>query len=309
MRVDVLIVGAGPAGLSAASVLAGAGQRVVVVERQAEPGGIPRFCGHSPFGMREFGRVLGGRAYARRLAETARAAGVEIWLNHAVTELSEDLTAEIATPDGMRSLRPRQVLLATGMREASRAERLLPGERPLGVLTTGALQDLWFGRRALPFRRPVILGSELVAMSAILTCRQAGAPPVALLEAAGRLETGFPARLLPGLLGVPVLTGVRIADILAQDGRLAAVEVEMQGSRRRIDCDGLVLTGAFRPEAGLARPCGLAMDAEGWPRVDAMGRTSRAGIFAAGNLLPGVRTAGQCWAEGRRIAGILVGGG
>ena len=303
---DVVVIGAGPSGLGAAAALARQGLGVVVVERQAEAGGIPRFCGHSPFGMREFGRVLGGRDYARRLVAAAETAGADIRLNHAVTGIDAQLGVHLATPDGAKVLHPAKVLLATGMREASRAERLLPGDRPLGVLTTGALQDLWFARGALPFRRPLILGSELVAMSAILTCRQAGATPVALIEPLAALRVRAPFRWLPLALRLPVLRQTRIVDIIAADGRLAAVVVEGQGGFRRIDCDGLVLTGDFRAEAGLARLCVVALDAAGWPVVDAMGRTSRAGVYAAGNVLQGARTAGQCWADGRAVAARMA---
>lgn len=305
----VVIVGAGPAGLAAAEVLARAGHGPVkVLERQAEPGGIPRLCGHSPFGMREFRRVLGGRAYARRLADAARQAGAEILLNHAVTAIAPGPVVQVSTPDGPKTLMPSRVLLATGAREASRAERLLPGERPLGIVTTGALQDLWFARRALPFRHPVILGSELVAMSAILTCRQMGARPVALVDTATRMTVGAPFNWLPATLGLPRHLGATVEDIHARDGRLHHITLrDASGHVQDIPCDGLVLTGSFRPESALARLSGAAIDpATGGPAVDQFGRTSLPGVFAAGNILRGVETAGWCWAEGRAIAHAMI---
>ena len=85
---DVVIVGAGPAGLAAAAELRRLGvPRVVVLEREAAAGGIPRHCGHYPFGMREFHRVLRGPDYAARLVALATAAGVEIRTRTSVTAL------------------------------------------------------------------------------------------------------------------------------------------------------------------------------------------------------------------------------
>lgn len=305
----ILVIGAGPAGLAAATWLAQAGAGpVTVVERQAEPGGVPRLCGHSPFGMREFHRILGGAAYASRLADAAIRAGATLLLNHAVTAIAADLTTDLASPVGIRTLTPDRILLATGAREASRAERLLPGDRPLGVLTTGALQDLWFARGALPFRRPVILGTELVALSALLTCRQAGARPVAMVEPGPARLTRAPLRWFPDLLRLPVYTAATITDLIAKDGRLAQVTIRTaDGGAMAIDTDGLVLTGNFRPETGLARLCGLQIDpATQGPVVDQSGRTSHPGIYAAGNILRGIETAGACWAEGRAVARALM---
>ena len=105
-------------------------------------------------------------------------------------------------------------------------------------------------------------------------------------------------------MGIPLLTGTTIEDIVAKDGRLCQLVLRHAlGQTRTLDCDGLVMTGAFRPESGLARMSGLAIDpATQGPVVDQSGRTSQPGVYAAGNLLRGVETAGWCWAEGRAVA-------
>ncbi len=298
----VAVIGGGPAGLAAATELARRGVQVDLLDRLGQAGGVPRLCGHSPFGMREFGRILSGNAYANRLVSMAKAAGVRIHNRHAVTGIEDDLTLRLSTPDGAVTLPADAVVLATGIREASRAERLLPGDRPLGVVTTGALQDLWFARGARPFRRPVILGQELVAMSAILTCRQMGTPALALIRASKGPVAAAPLRWLPHVLRIPVIDQP-IIDLIARDGRLDRIVL----SDREIAADGLVLTGDWRPEVGLARISGIAIDqATGGPAVDAGCRTSRAGVYACGNVLRGVRTAGQCWSEGRAIAATVL---
>src|SRR5689334_8031344 len=138
--IDVAIVGAGPAGLGAALALKRHGvRRVVVVEREAEAGGVPRHCAHSPFGLREFGRVLLGPAYARRLAAEAEAAGVEIRLRTSVVAVEPGCRLQLTTPEGLNALTARRILLATGARETPRSARLVGGDRPVGVVTTGAL--------------------------------------------------------------------------------------------------------------------------------------------------------------------------
>jgi thioredoxin reductase len=301
---DILIIGAGPAGLSAAIALrrAGAG-RVTVLERQGVAGGIPRQCGHSPFGMREFGRILSGRRYADKLAHTALSLGVDLRLRHSVVAIGAGPRVEAATPDGPAAFAPRRVILATGVREATRAARLVSGERPAGILNTGALQDQVFLRRSAPFRRPVIVGTELVSMSAVLTCLGAGARPVAVVEAGPRPVARAPFRWLPWLLRVPVHLATGIADIHGARTVEAVTLRGPDGTEQRVACDGVLFTGRFTPEAGLARMSGIEIDpATGGPAVDTLGRTSLPGVYAAGNVLRGVETAGWCWAEGRAVA-------
>lgn len=300
---DLLIIGAGPAGLAAAATAARAGLRVLVIERMDTPGGIPRHCGHSPFGMREFGRVLTGASYAARLTATAQRAGAEIRLNTTAVTVT-DGRADLSGPAGLYRVTARRILLATGIRESSRAARMVSGERPFGVMNTGALQAYAFVERRSPFRRPVVLGTELVSMSALLTIRSVGARAAAIVEPGPRPVVRWPLGLLPALMGVPRHYTSRIADIHAKDGRVQAVDlVDAMGRSTQIECDGVVLTGAFTPEAGLVRASGIAVDpASNGPLIDSFGRTSCPGVYAAGNLLRGVETAGWCWAEGQRLA-------
>src|SRR5260221_12193290 len=99
--VDVAIVGAGPAGLAAAGALRRCGvARVVILEREEEAGGIPRHCGHSPFGLREFGRIMTGPTYARRLVASALAAGAELRTRTTVLALGADGRLQLATGAG-----------------------------------------------------------------------------------------------------------------------------------------------------------------------------------------------------------------
>jgi thioredoxin reductase len=305
---DVLVIGGGPAGLAAATELRRLGVgSVMLIERDGELGGVPRHCAHSPYGMREFGRVFGGMAYATALRQRAEVAGVDIRPRHSAVRIEPGPTVTIASPEGTLRLSPRAVLNATGIRETSRAAQLVPGTRPLGILTTGALQDYVHLRGLAPFRRPVIVGSELVTMSAFLTCRDAGIRPVAMLESEAAPRVGYPTALFPHLLGVPVHYGARIEDIVGNTRVEALRYRDRHGQLKTLECDGVLFTGRFTPEASLLRLAAAEIDGPaGGPRIDAAFRTSLPSVYAAGNVLRAVRTAGHCWSEGRRAAAVIA---
>jgi len=301
--IDVAVIGAGPSGLAAATALKAAGvKRVVVLEREAEAGGIPRHCGHPPFGMREFGRVLRGPAYARRLVRRALAAGVEIHLATTVVAVLPGTALDLACPSGRAKITARRIIYATGVRETPRAQRLISGARAQGILNTGALQSMVYLKNCRPFQRPVIIGSELVAFSAIMTCRHAGIRPQAMIESQENVIARWPSRLFAPLTGVRLLTGTRLGGIIAKDGAVIGVDVTgPSGQVERISCDGVILCGEFTPESSLARLGHLAIDpATGGPVVDQWGRCSDPSYFATGNVMRPVETAGWCWREGGR---------
>jgi pyruvate/2-oxoglutarate dehydrogenase complex dihydrolipoamide dehydrogenase (E3) component len=201
-------------------------------------------------------------------------------------------------------VRARAVVLATGARERSRAARLLPGDRPAGVLTTGLLQGLVAAGLPVGGRRAVVVGAEAVSWSAALALRSAGVEPlllttelprppaVAALTAAGRT-----------LLGVPVARRTRVVAVLGRR-RVEAVELEHldTGARRRVDCDTVVLTADWAAESELARAGGLTLDAgTRGPLVDTALRTDRAGVFAAGNVLHPADAADVAALDGRHV--------
>lgn len=299
-EVEVAVVGGGPAGLAAATRLRERGiASVAVLDREPAAGGIPRHCGHYPFGLREFHRLLRGPDYARRLVAEAEAAGVAIHTTTTVVGLEPGPRLRLSTPEGTRDLDAQRVLLATGVRETSRAARFIGGDRPLGVVTTGALQSLVYLAGKQPFRRPVILGSELVSFSALLTCRHAGIRPVAMVEPKPRITARSFAAGLPRLFGVPLHLAT---ELVAIHGRPRVEGVTLRradGSSFDLACDGVIVTGAFTPEATLLRLGPLALDpGSGGPVVDQFGRCSDSTFFAAGNLLRPVETAGWSWQEG-----------
>ena len=302
----MVIVGGGPAGLTAAAELRRRQVgRVLVLEREGEPGGIPRDCHHAGFGWPDLKRMMSGPAYARGCAARARAAGAEIWTESSATRWRGARTLQVTSPHGLFDVSGRAVLLATGCRERPRAARLVPGTRPAGVLTTGALQRIVHGARERPGRRAVVVGAEHVSYSAVHTLTASGTEVAAMITDLPRHQTYGPlAWLAAGRHGIPLLAQSELTRISGK-GRVDGVEVTHRttGATQSIACDTVVFTGDWIPDHELARASGLAMDpGTRGPRVDASYRTSVPGVFAAGNLLHGAETAGIAALEGRASA-------
>ncbi|NML55228.1 FAD-dependent oxidoreductase [Streptomyces sp. R302] len=295
--VDVLVVGAGPAGLAAAARLAALGiGRVEVLEREPEGGGVPQHCAHPGFGADARGRALDGPGYARRAVRAAGRAGAVLRTGVSVVGWAGPLALETASPSGPETVVARAVVLATGARERSRPARLLPGTRPEGVLTAGELHRtvaLLGPRPERIGRRAVVVGGGATAGHAVRLLRRAGVTVAAVVTGEGYATAP----------GVPVLTGAAVTELTGR-GRLAGVTVrDRHGRARPLRCDTLVLTGDWTPEHELARAGGLPL-APGTraPLVDASLRTGVPGVFAAGGLLRGGTPAVRAAAEGRRAA-------
>jgi hypothetical protein len=218
-------------------------------------------------------RLLSGPAYARRLVDVAAAAGARIRTGAMVTGWDDDGRAAVTTPQGRFTVRPRVTVLATGARERSRAARLVPGDRPAGVYTTGQLARAHghAPRRGRVIRRGAARRPDRASRSA----RHPHPSRAHHREATG-----------------------------------CAVELEdtRNGSRRMVACDAVIFTGDWIPDHELARLAGRALDpGTPGPLVDTAMRTSSPGVFAAGNLLHPVDTADVAAIDGRHAAAQVEG--
>ncbi len=309
----VAIVGGGTAGLALAAELRRQSDvSVVVLERAKAAGGVPRHCGHYPFGIFEYGRLLKGPDYARRNVDIAKNLGVTIRTESTVTALHPNGCLDITTPDGPAKLVAERVVLCTGVREASRAQRFIGGDRPLGIISTGALQSMVYLHGMRPFSRPIILGSELVSFSAINTCRHLGMRPVAMIEECDRVIVRRFMQPYVTLMGVRLHVGAQRLRIFGSDHVEGVEFLSRDGTETTIETDGVIVSGRFRPEAALLRSSHIDIDpGSGGPAIDQHGRCSDPAYYSAGNVLRPAETSGWCWREGtetaRRIAHDLSG--
>ncbi|MBL8702845.1 MAG: FAD-dependent oxidoreductase [Alphaproteobacteria bacterium] len=306
MDASIVVVGAGPAGLAAAHALAQRGERrILVLDRDDAPGGLPRFCHHAGFGWEFTHRLETGPRFARRLLAALDPEAVTVIPRTTVLAVHPGPEVEILGAElGHQRLRPRAVVLATGIRERPRSARLVPGRRPeRGVLTTGQLQQFVARGVAVGGRRAVVVGTEHVAFSVLFTARRAGLAVVAMIGAEDRVMSYAGAAWAARLVGVPIHLDSSIEDIEG-DARVEAVIVRGPGGPRRIACDTVVFCGDFIPDAPLVAASGIALDrGTAGPIVDQFGRTSAPGVFAAGNLLRAVESSGRAAIEGARVGG------
>lgn len=315
MNPTVAIVGAGPAGLAAAASLTARGVRdIAVFDRDDTVGGLPRYCGHLGFGWEYSHRLEKGSAFIRRLIGETDLSRATLHPRTTVLEIAPGPVLRVVGPEtGLREIWPKAVLVATGVRERPRAARLVPGARPeRGVLTTGALQQMETRGIPVPGPRAVVIGSEHVAFSVLLTARHCGLMVVAMAEPGPRVLSLPIARpLARAVFGVPVFLNAEVEEIQGR-ATVEAVVLRTPEGPRRIPCDCVIFSGSFVPDAPLSEEGGLAIDPRtGGPVIDPFMRTSRPGVFAAGNLLRPVESSGIAALEGARagacIAAFLAG--
>lgn len=306
MRLDyeVIIIGAGPAGIAAASALKEQGiSDIVILEREAQPGGVPRHCLHPTFGLLVFKRPMKGPQFINKILKFSNE--IPILTGTTVVAIHPGGRVSVSAAAGLIEMQAKRVILATGARETPRHPRLVSGLRPQGVLTTGALQQFIYLNRQKPCLNPVVIGSEIVSFSALWTLRSVGIKARAMIEQEERITANRPFALVAKVLGVPLYCQTKLVEIGGLD-RVEYVTVDRAGKRERIGCDAVIFSGKFTGENTLIRGSHLDYAAQtGCPIVDINGRCSDRAYYAIGNMLHPADMGDQCYQEGKLI-GLAV---
>ena len=294
-KIDIAIIGGGPAGLAAAIGARRAGiEDVLIIEREACLGGILNQCIHNGFGLHTFQEELTGPEYAARYEAQVHEMGIPYLLNTMVLDITPDKKITAVSSDGLLEIEAGAVILAMGCRERPRGALNIPGTRPAGVYTAGTAQKFVNLDGYLPGRKAVILGSGDIGLIMARRLTFEGAKVEAVIEImpwSGGLKRNIVQCLDD--YGIPLKLSHTITEIRGKE-RLEGVTVARVDENRRpitgteeyIPCDTLLLSVGLIPENELSKCAGVDVsDITGGPIVDESLQTNVNGIFACGNVL------------------------
>lgn len=302
MRVDLVIIGGGPAGLAAAIAAREAGiDNLLILERDARLGGILNQCIHNGFGLHTFKEELTGPEYAGRYIDRVREMGIPYQLDTIVIDFAEmrdgcggKLVTAMSRKEGLHTIEARSIILAMGCRERPRGALNIPGFRPAGIYSAGTAQRYVNLEGRMPGREVVILGSGDIGliMARRMTLEGARVKLVAeLMPYSGGLKRNIVQCLED--YGIPLRLRTTVVDIKGKKRVEAVVVAEVDGNSRpipgteeEIACDTLLLSCGLIPENELSGRLGLTMNpATGGPLVNESLETDVQGVFACGNVL------------------------
>ena len=294
---DVTVIGAGPAGLAAAIASDREGAKTLLIEREARLGGILKQCIHDGFGLVRFGEKLSGPEYAERFIEQLPQSKVAVWTLSFVSEIHrnpEDNVLTVITREGVKRVRTRSLIFATGCRERTSRQIGVQGRHCAGVFTAGTAQYYTNILGELPTRRCVILGSGDIGLIMARRLTLEGADVVGVYEAKPT-PSGLTRNVSQCLwdFDIPLHTSKTVTRVIG-DMRLSAVEIAsvdarmnpIAGTEEIIPCDALILSVGLIPENELAESIGVPIDSKTKGAiVDEQNESMIRGIFACGNAL------------------------
>lgn len=295
-KTDVVIIGAGPAGLAAAvSAKRNGTDNVMLLERNEFLGGILLQCIHDGFGLHLYDEMLAGPQYAERLIEDLEKEDVPYLTNSMVINIDKNKVITVANIKELIQIEAKAIILAMGCRERTRGAIEIPGSRPAGIFTAGVAQNYMNLRNLKPGNEVVILGSGDVGMiMARHVALEEGMHPACVLEIMPFIG-GLTRNKVQCLddYNIPLYLSTTVTDIKGKH-RLEGVSISkvdenlkpIKDTEQRIDCDTLFLSVGLIPENELSKKAGviLSRGTEG-AEVDNNYETSVPGIFSAGNVL------------------------
>ncbi len=295
-QIDLVIIGGGPAGMSAAVAAYESGVRnLLILERDAHLGGILQQCIHNGFGLHRFGEELTGPEYAWRYEKRVHELNIPFMLNTMVLDISpEKVVTATNCEEGVFQIQAKAVILAMGCRERAKGALNIAGTRPAGIYSAGTAQKYVNLKGYMPGKNVVILGSGDIGLIMARRMTLEGAKVHAVCELMP--YSGGLARNIEQCLNdfnIPLKLSHTVVEIHGRE-RLEGVTIAKVDERRRpiaetreyIPCDTLLLSVGLIPENELSKTADVPLDrVTNGAVVDQDRQTAVEGIFACGNVL------------------------
>lgn len=293
--VDIAVIGGGPAGLAAAIAAKSYDDpKTLVIERNQWLGGILPQCIHDGFGLEEVGVSLTGPEYAQRYIQLIEDAGIKYLTETVVLKVTKNREIVAVNKEELQRIKAKAIILATGCREKTRWDAMIPGDRPSGIYTAGVAQALINLYNIMPGKTFLILGSGDVGLIMARRLKLEGATVKGVLEILP-FSTGLPRNVVQCLedYNIPLLLNRTVVNIHGKGRveRVTTAQVDetrspIAGTEEHITCDTLLLALGLIPENELALSVGIQLDeTTGGPRVNQDFETNLKGFYSIGNSL------------------------
>ncbi|UCF98656.1 MAG: FAD-dependent oxidoreductase [Spirochaetaceae bacterium] len=310
-RPEILVVGSGPAGLSAALEAAGFGASVIVVDENDTAGGQLFKQIHKFFGSARHKAGMRGIDIGRALLREVERLDIELHLRTTAVGVFDGEVALVRDEEELEVLRPARIILATGAMENPLS---FPGWTLPGVITAGAAQTFINIHRVSVGERVLMVGSGNVGLIVAYQMMQAGCEVAAVVEARPEIGGWGVHASKIRRMGCQIYTSCTVKQACGQDrvSRVTLQDVDgsfrfVPGTERELDVDTVCIAAGLSPRAELARMIGCSFlhvpDLGGFmPLHGANMETSHGGVYIAGDIA-GVEEASSAMEEGR-LAGL-----